>query len=71
MTGAKAKRSGQSLVAILKRVEKHVAPHLGTGKVVDYIPALAKADLRQFGMAVAAIDGRHALIGAASVCFSL
>jgi glutaminase len=43
----------------------------GQGKVASYIPALAKVDPRQFGIAVAFTDGRTFAVGDAHVPFSL
>lgn len=41
------------------------------GRVADYIPVLAKIDPRQFGMAVATLDGCEYRCGDAQVCFSI
>ena len=43
----------------------------GQGRVADYIPALAEVDPRQFGIAVAALDGSEYRCGDAQVCFSI
>lgn len=56
---------------ILSAVYRDVAPHIGEGKVADYIPALAKVDLRKFGMAIVTIDGAVHTIGDAEDIFSI
>ena len=43
----------------------------GKGQVADYIPALKRVATRQFGMAIAMIDGRHYSVGDAHVPFSI
>ncbi|WP_370947066.1 glutaminase [Amycolatopsis sp. cg5] len=43
--------------ALLDRIADDVMPEIGRGAVADYIPALAQADPRRFGMAVAELDG--------------
>src|SRR6185436_6753566 len=42
---------------ILNHVLAAVEPHRGSGKVADYIPALAGIDPRKFGIAIAGADG--------------
>ncbi|MEY2535075.1 MAG: glutaminase [bacterium] len=42
---------------LLEQVWDAVAPSIGGGRVPDYIPALASADPRGFGLAVATVDG--------------
>jgi glutaminase len=56
---------------ILSAVHRDVAPHIGEGKVADYIPALAKVDPRKFGMAIVTIDGAVHKIGDAEDIFSI
>lgn len=56
---------------ILSAVYRDVAPHIGEGKVADYIPALAKVDPRKFGMAIVTIDGAVHTIGDAEDIFSI
>ncbi len=41
------------------------------GKVADYIPALARVDANQFGIAVCDLDGNLHSAGSASVEFSI
>lgn len=43
--------------ALLDRIADDVAPEIGRGAVADYIPALARVEPRQFGMAIAEVDG--------------
>lgn len=42
---------------LLARITDDVEPQIGSGRVADYIPALATVDPRQFGIAVALPDG--------------
>ncbi|MCX5300979.1 glutaminase A [Streptomyces sp. NBC_00193] len=48
-----------------------VAPHIGAGKVADYIPDLGRVDPHQFGFAVATVDGDFHSGGDADVPFAL
>ena len=43
--------------SIIQEVADEVRPHLGKGKVADYIPALSTADHNAFGIAVTTVDG--------------
>ena len=43
----------------------------GQGKVADYIPALAKINPKQFGMAICDLEGRIYSSGDAKVNFSI
>ena len=56
---------------IMAAVERAVMPHIGAGKVADYIPALACIDPRKFGMAVALRDGTMRCLGDADERFSV
>lgn len=56
---------------ILASVEAAVKPHIGSGRVADYIPALACVDPRKFGMAVALPDGMMRCLGDADESFSV
>lgn len=56
---------------ILDRIYEEVKPLWGTGHVADYIPALAEADPRQFGMAVETLDGNSYEVGDARQKFSI
>ena len=60
-----------NLAEIVETVHRDVQPHLGKGRVADYIPALARVDPRQFGIAVATCDGQVAAAGDAEVPFSI
>ncbi len=57
--------------AILDSIHADLLPRLGEGKVADYIPELAKVDVRQFGMAITTVDGRVYRVGDASMSFSI
>jgi glutaminase len=46
-------------------------PTLGAGRVADYIPALARVDPRQFGLAIVTCDGHTAAAGDAATPFSI
>jgi glutaminase len=52
-------------------VGREMKGHLGSGRVADYIPALARVDPHQFGIAVATCDGQTASTGDADVAFSI
>ena len=56
---------------VIERIYKEVLPYQGKGKVADYIPALAKVDPRQFGIAVEMSSGEVVTQGDANVCFSI
>jgi glutaminase len=56
---------------VLEEIHHEVAPHFGKGRVADYIPALASADPRKFGMAVASVDGSLNTVGDAEEKFSI
>ena len=58
-------------IAILQRIQKDIAELFGSGKVADYIPALAKVNSQKFGMAIKLIDGEEYTIGDASEAFSI
>lgn len=60
-----------SWMAHLEHAEDAVQGVLGTGKVADYIPALACAPPDAFAMAVAPLDADVVSIGAADVPFSI
>jgi len=61
----------EELHAIVAQVADEMRPHLGRGKVADYIPALARVDPRQFGIAVVTGDGRSVVAGDADTPFSV
>ena len=56
---------------IAQRIEAAVAPHIGTGKVADYIPALARVDPRKFGMAIVLGNGEMITLGDSHEEFSI
>jgi glutaminase len=64
-------QSPKNLEEIVAEVAEAMAPHCGRGRVADYIPALARVDGRQFGIAVASVDGRTAFAGDAQTPFSI
>jgi glutaminase len=61
----------EDLDAIVAQVAVEMRPHLGEGKVADYIPALARVDPRQFGIAVVTREGAVASAGDADTPFSV
>jgi len=44
--------------ALLQQAVDSVRPLLGTGKVADYIPALANVDNTKLAIAVTTVDGQ-------------
>ncbi|MCK5907914.1 MAG: glutaminase [Flavobacteriales bacterium] len=56
---------------ILNRIYDEIQPLLGTGKVADYIPALAIKDNMKFGMVVKLLDGTTFSVGDAEEQFSI
>ncbi len=56
---------------VLETIRAEVAPHVGTGKVADYIPGLAHVDPHQFGMVVAMNNGDVHATGDADTPFSV
>ncbi|WP_412727612.1 glutaminase B [Alteromonas sp. D210916BOD_24] len=56
---------------LLQDIYEEVKPMLGTGKVADYIPALASVNPHQFGIAVCDTKGEITSIGDAKVPFSI
>ncbi len=57
--------------SILQSIAAEVAPLVGGGKVANYIPALARVPMQQFGIALHAIDGQRASAGDATTPFSI
>ncbi|MCF2527033.1 glutaminase [Yinghuangia soli] len=57
--------------AVVAKVMDAVAPHVGAGKVADYIPELARVDPGQFGLAVATVDGAMHTAGDADTPFAI
>lgn len=56
---------------ILEEIQTEIQPLLGQGKVATYIPALAKIDPMQFGMAITCHDGNVYSIGCDRTSFSI
>lgn len=56
---------------ILAEIVEEVRPNLGEGKVASYIPALAKADPKKFGMAITTINGDEFTVGDAEERFTI
>ncbi|MET9599890.1 MULTISPECIES: glutaminase [unclassified Streptomyces] len=55
---------------LLERIAADIAPLVGSGTPAEYIPALAAVDRRQFGMAIADLDGNVFGVGDWQVPFS-
>lgn len=56
---------------ILERIHTQLAPWIGTGRVADYIPQLAKVPAERFGMAIVTLDGAIHTVGDAHERFSI
>ncbi len=56
---------------ILSDIHQEVTPLIGKGKVADYIPALARVNPYQFGMAVVTLDGKEYMTGDVNTRFSI
>jgi glutaminase len=61
----------EDLNEVVGIVAEEMRAHLGEGRVADYIPALARVDPRQFGIAIVTTDGRTASAGDAGTAFSI
>lgn len=61
----------ESLAEAVATVCQEMQQHLGHGRVADYIPALARVDPRQFGIAVATCGGQLVTAGDAETAFSV
>jgi glutaminase len=59
------------LAEAVATVAADMTPHLGRGKVADYIPALARIDPQRFGLVVMTCDGQTAAAGEADAAFSI
>ncbi|KXF77485.1 glutaminase A [Paramesorhizobium deserti] len=59
------------LQELVDGVYRDLKSHIGEGKVADYIPELAKVDPKQFGIAVATLDGSFHIAGDADAPFSI
>jgi glutaminase len=60
-----------NLAHVLAAVHQDIQPHIGSGRVANYIPALARIDARQFGLALVTCNGETAAIGHSNVAFSI
>jgi len=56
---------------LLQAVQQDIQAHFGTGRVADYIPALARVDPRQFGLALHTCAGDRAAVGDCAQAFSI
>jgi len=59
------------LQRLVTSVARDVAPYVNEGEVAKYIPALARVDKAQFGIAVRTVDGKEAYAGDALTPFSI
>ena len=64
-------RKHSNMQDTLAQIHDEARALFGQGNVANYIPALAKVDPRQFGIAVAFTDGSTYAVGDAHVPFSL
>jgi len=63
--------SSSSLKELIQEVQQDIQAQFGTGRVADYIPALARVNPRQFGLAVQTCTGEYASIGDCAQAFSI
>ncbi len=56
---------------IIERIYKEVVPLYGTGRVADYIPALANVNPQKFGMALKLVSGEEFTVGDSAEPFSI
>lgn len=56
---------------ILETIRRDLQPYIGTGRIADYIPELAKVRADHFGMAIVTVDNRVFSTGDANVRFSI
>ena len=59
------------LKTILEETRTLIEPRIGTGRVADYIPALARVDPHKFGIAVVDLHGKVTTLGDAYDPFSI
>jgi len=62
---------GTRFQAVLDDITRALQPELGAGQVATYIPALARIDKYQFGIALRTVDGREYVAGCADTPFSI
>ena len=60
-----------TLSTILDECAREARKEIGKGRVADYIPALARINPQQFGMAVCSVDGREWVVGDSDTSFSI
>ena len=56
---------------ILEEIYEEITPHLGEGRVADYIPALSQVDPHQFAFSLITTEGEECSVGAADTAFSI
>ena len=56
---------------VIDNIYNEVKPLFGQGKVADYIPALANINPRQYGIAIATLDGQIVGTGDYQTKFSI
>ncbi len=56
---------------VITKIYNEVTPFFGRGRLADYIPALANVDPRQYGIAIATIDGNIYGVGDYQTKFSI
>ena len=56
---------------LIQSVQQDIQAHFGAGRVADYIPALARVDPRQFGLALHTCTGERASTGDCMQAFSI
>ncbi len=59
------------LAGLVASVHDDIRPQIGTGRVADYIPALARVDPNHFAIAIATCTGETAQAGDGEVPFSI
>jgi len=64
-------KASPPLDELLQDVRHDIQSHIGTGRVADYIPALARVDPRQFGLALHTCTGERASVGDCAQAFSI
>lgn len=55
---------------LIGKIHDEIKPHIGEGKVANYIPALARADINSFGFAMCTKSGEEYFAGEATTPFS-
>jgi len=71
MAGGLSMSDSNDLAGLVAAVHADVAGRIGEGRVADYIPALAKVDPKQFGIAIITCEGETAAAGDAGTAFSI